>query len=47
MIEGINKTYRKFLEKQNFCKIFVRGQDTKRDGKILNYSNYFFKFYNF
>ena len=33
IIEGPKKTYRKYLEKQNFCRIFVRGKDTKEPGK--------------
>ena len=35
IIEGPKKTYRKFLEKQNFCRIFVRGKDTKEPGELI------------
>lgn len=36
IIEGPKKSYKRFLERQNFCKIFLRGQDTKREGKNEN-----------
>ena len=36
IIEGPNKCYRRFMEKANFCKIFLRGQDTKRKGNNQN-----------
>jgi len=37
MIRGEKNSFRKFLESELMCKLFLRGENSKNDGKILKF----------